>query len=1194
MATITVSTEIICPNCGKRMIKKNWKDHARCKHAMTEENIQTKYEQLIPSSSNKPIPIAMHNFFSTKKFATMPAVEKQTLDDNSCTTDTMLVDHEDNDMTASKNYSMSKDSDTLYQNEDLSTFATDECNANKSNEHETMNNQNDEMIVEDNDCLLELNLNMVSNTEHQNSHYQSPTSLKTSVTTTSNLSKCHYANRANYPDIEWNPHRSLSSTKPSPTWFSDDYPWLRAIYSNGFYGLICADCVEFASSEVAIKKNNGAFVVRPYWKLKHKGLEGIKEHKKMKCSVVGQLHCVNLDTQTRKYLAILVQTLWKIIREEMALSKFKPLIEFLHQVHCPDIVDWFKISNISSIKKARFINLIMDETRDITVKQMFCLCLRYVEDDTGQIHEDTFTLKQINDTSGKGVFKVAQEFIDQLQKDTGKELIITAQTYDGAASMRFQAQGHVRSRLSAWGMYIYCRSHLLNLSVEDAIENAMFDAYDTVHSTLVFLRDSPHRLQILFESQKLILPSTKEQTIPQPSDTRWSYAYEIIQFMCKHYTAVIITLSTISQQKGTGSSDGRRYALDLIKPDVIFQVYLIRDALRPSLNFLRQIEKRGACLDDFATHVEAARSTIKQSIEMFDFNQIQTILHEIRQYLPVIQPTFRSTRTQNQASSTDFNEEELRIIGNEFIVHFLQSLDTRFNREAKELIENIQLLSSPFKCSATQLLQNPLIIQYCSPTTYKHIGVDKKTYERTDPPLLNFQELKNDVFAFLTIVDDLTSIGVITQHLAQYGSEQCSEWYKLYQILATFAIGSNEAERTFSTLRRTKTYLRNSLNNETLEILIKLSSLKPDLTDAAVKFIIDDFISHPQRAKHRNQQQHLVTIFYYGDTSTDRESKRSAHLTRLAANLIISILLPLSLVENPQLQLVFQEAEPSYILSKRKSFIGNVLNQMYDETRNRVQNELNCATSVCLTTDIWTPQSNEAYMTVTVHFVDTSNSKLKSFVLETTEFSGNHTAQQIVERLENICIDWPILDKVVCLVSDTCNVMRNLGNDFAKVELVLFTNHLLDLCVNDVIRKRDDVKNVLSTVRHIVFFVRNSHLAYETLNKYQRSLDLNERHLIYNVLARWNSTYYMLQRFIDDKLSISACLNEKAFQKNLTTAKISRNSDWDLQEQLMMVLEPFEAATRKLSVEFCPSISLVLPVITSAVSHSGRSSLEKF
>ena len=73
MATITVSMKIICPDCGKQMVKKNWKDHARQKHTMTEETIQTKYEGLLPSTSSlsndKPIAVVMHNFFSTKKFA---------------------------------------------------------------------------------------------------------------------------------------------------------------------------------------------------------------------------------------------------------------------------------------------------------------------------------------------------------------------------------------------------------------------------------------------------------------------------------------------------------------------------------------------------------------------------------------------------------------------------------------------------------------------------------------------------------------------------------------------------------------------------------------------------------------------------------------------------------------------------------------------------------------------------------------------------------------------------------------------------------------------------------------------------------------------------------------------------------------------------------------------------------------------
>lgn len=217
---------------------------------------------------------------------------------------------------------------------------------------------------------------------------------------------------------------------------------------------------------------------------------------------------------------------------------------------------------------------------------------------------------------------------------------------------------------------------------------------------------------------------------------------------------------------------------------------------------------------------------------------------------------------------------------------------------------------------------------------------------------------------------------------------------------------------------------------------------------------------HHVQTRHESEY-HLVNKAMRsktGDTSQGLplSSDRSSHLTKLAANLIISNLLPLSLVENPALQLIFQEAEPSYVLPKRKYFINNVFNQMYEQTRTKVQNELHSALGecwywsnycsdplmyvligICLTTDIWTSQSNQAYMTVTAHFVNIAENRMKCFVLETTEFSGNHTAERIVERLENICIEWSILDKVVCLVSDTCNVMRKVGTDFSKGEFAL-------------------------------------------------------------------------------------------------------------------------------------------------------------
>jgi len=356
--------------------------------------------------------------------------------------------------------------------------------------------------------------------------------------------------------------------------------------------------------------------------------------------------------------------------------------------------------------------------------------------------------------------------------------------------------------------------------------------------------------------------------VPKPSSTRWSYAYEIVKFACQHYSAIVLTFAHISNSKSNGSSDGRRYVTDLLKPIVVFQIHLLRDVLRPAMQFLKQIEKRGLCLDQFALNVKAARETISHAMDNFDFVSFRATFNAIKDLAPTATLTAHSTRLQNQSTNVDIDEDEFKKMGNDFIEHCLRSLDERFNAKAQEIIENLSILSSPSTQSPEELINNPLIKKYTSSTTCIHKGVDGKIYERTDKPLLNLQDLKNDVYAFHEIVENISSIPSILSTLAKHGSEQCPEWFRLYQILGTFAVGSNEAERTFSTLRRIKSWLRNRLSDTTVEMLLKLSSLDIQLTDEGMDFIIQDFIKNPGRAKSRN-----ITLFLEGDEEKHKDDE---------------------------------------------------------------------------------------------------------------------------------------------------------------------------------------------------------------------------------------------------------------------------------------------------------------------------------
>ncbi|CAF1207966.1 unnamed protein product [Adineta ricciae] len=114
----------------------------------------------------------------------------------------------------------------------------------------------------------------------------------------------------------------------------------------------------------------------------------------------------------------------------------------------------------------------------------------------------------------------------------------------------------------------------------------------------------------------------------------------------------------------------------------------------------------------------------------------------------------------------------------------------------------------------------------------------------------------------ITLFCRIKTIPAILLQLAEFGSEQCPEWFRFYQILGTFAIGSNEAERTFSTLR-------NRLSDTTIEILVKLSSLKIELTEYIINCIVQDFVKNPGRTKSHNITLFLKDDQYQSDGDDD-------------------------------------------------------------------------------------------------------------------------------------------------------------------------------------------------------------------------------------------------------------------------------------------------------------------------------------
>jgi hypothetical protein len=136
---------------------------------------------------------------------------------------------------------------------------------------------------------------------------------------------------------------------------------------------------------------------------------------------------------------------------------------------------------------------------------------------------------------------------------------------------------------------------------------------------------------------------------------------------------------------------------------------------------------------------------------------------------------------------------------------------------------------------------------------------------------------------------------------------------------------------------------------------------------------------------------------------------------------------PFSIVEDAEFVKLLKMHNPSYSLPTRKTITESLLPSCYNDIYAKVMNEVSLAKAVALTTDCWTCMESRSNMAVTVHFIDSDSTKLKSFLLSCSRFKKTHTAENLSSALSSICREWGISNKVTAIVSDNAaNIKKKL------------------------------------------------------------------------------------------------------------------------------------------------------------------------
>ena len=306
--------------------------------------------------------------------------------------------------------------------------------------------------------------------------------------------------------------------------------------------------------------------------------------------------------------------------------------------------------------------------------------------------------------------------------------------------------------------------------------------------------------------------------------------------------------------------------------------------------------------------------------------------------------------------------------------------------------------------------------------------------------------------------------------------------------------------------------------------------------------------------------------------SLPTSSARWNHLTQSVCYFIAKDMQPIDTINDTGFRKMLKQFEPRYIPPDRKTVSNKYLPEMLQTEKNRVQKLLESALFFACTTDLWTSRAHHAYISVTVHYID-GDFCLHSNLLESKEFSDSHTGEHIAEELKGVLEEWKLsLNSLTAFTTDNAaNVVSAL--DSLPCPRLPCLSHCLNLAVQRAC-SIPQVSKAIARCRRLVLHFHHSSKSVYLLKQKQEILHHPTQNLIQDVSTRWNSSYYMICRVIDQQQPLCAALLELKKSDLMPS-----DTELSTMETYVDIMKPLVAITEAMGAEKWVTISTLQPIL---------------
>ena len=498
--------------------------------------------------------------------------------------------------------------------------------------------------------------------------------------------------------------------------------------------------------------------------------------------------------------------------------------------------------------RPHWFSLMADETTDVSNVEQLVICIRWVDDHLN-VHEDVIGLHSLDTVTADEICQVLQDVLLRMNLRLEN---CRGQNYDGASNMSGKNKGVATQiqNIEPRALYTHCYGHTLNLACQDSVKNCilMKDTLDTVQDITKLIKKSPRRNRIFENIQVDTNLGSKGIRILCP--TRWTVKCETLKSIQDNYKSLQETwekakaVATDTETKGR--IIGAEYKMSTFP--FWFGMHLGILTFGHCDNLSRSLQRSDLSAAEGQELARMTVTTLEGLRNDQSFDSFWKLVLKKKHNYDVDDPELprrrkRPARYEPGSAEAHFHDDPkgfFRQIFYEVLDLLTAGIRSRFDQPGYKVYSCLHRLllglckgpDSSVESEAREVCE-----VYGDDLCENRLADQVRVFISNRPDQLSETSSVADVIKYI-------------QTLSAPKRDFFCEIVKVTKLLLTMPATNAESERSFSALRRVKTWLRSTMTQQRLNHVMILHIHKDMIDKLDLKRVAQDFTDKNERRKN--------------------------------------------------------------------------------------------------------------------------------------------------------------------------------------------------------------------------------------------------------------------------------------------------------------------------------------------------------